>query len=244
MEASFTMENTSIIEQIYLQTHQSWHSILTELITPHQSKIVQLLASETDAQACVFPTPDQMFSAFKLPKDNVKVVIIGQDSYYSRAPNGMPLANGLCFSVPQECQKCPPSLKTIFNELHHEYGVRRTNTDLNDWVGQGVLLLNCAMTVREGKPGSHMKVWKPFTHELIKHLSMHHEHVVYILWGEFAKSFGDYIDKTKNMVLECRHPSGLAASKGPFVGNNHFMLSNQYLDSHGKTTINWLGGVI
>ena len=99
--------------------------------------------------------------------------------------------------------------------------------------------MNCALTVREGKAGSHMKIWKSFTENIIKHIALNHKNVVYILWGEFAKAFGKYVNKEDNLVLECRHPSGLAASKGPFVGNNHFKMANEYLVRCGKEEIIW-----
>lgn len=220
--------------------HESWCDIVKSLLEPHKDGIISLLEIDEVAGHHVFPSPEKRFKAFSFPMQELKVVIIGQDSYYSRAKNGLSLADGLCFSVPSECGKCPPSLKTIFNELYHEYGLKRTNTDLSDWAEQGVLMLNCALTVRENKPGSHMKVWKPFTQAFLQHLNTRHEHIVYILWGEFAKSFGSLVDKDKNKILECRHPSGLAASKGPFIGNNHFTLTNEYLVQHNKSPIKWV----
>jgi uracil-DNA glycosylase len=221
--------------------NSEWSPILQELIEPYNTKIDTFLNQKYENNHHIIPDRSQIFNAFRYcPISELKVVIIGQDCYYSRAKNGSMLANGLCFSVSQECNKCPPSLKTIFDELYYEYGERRTNTDLSDWAMQGVLLLNCALTVREGKAGSHMKIWKGFTEDIIKYITKEYHNVVYILWGEFAKSYAKYIDKNNNFILECRHPSGLAASKGPFVGNNHFKLTNKFLEEHGKEPIKWL----
>jgi uracil-DNA glycosylase len=229
------------IIQTLCSIHNDWIDILVPLIEPHIETIQKLIDENKKDMISVFPKQNDIFNAFKYcPFGNIKVVIIGQDCYYSRAKNGSILANGLCFSVNQECNKCPPSLKTIFDELYYEYGQRRVNTDLSDWAVQGVLLLNCALTVREGKAGSHMKEWKGFTQDVIEHITRECNNIVYILWGEFAKSYAKYINKNNNLVLECRHPSGLAASKGPFVGNNHFQLTNQYLQLHGKETIKWV----
>jgi uracil-DNA glycosylase len=230
----------TIIETL-CKINNDWIDILIPLIEPFSETIQKVIDDNKTDMISVFPKHNDIFNAFKYcPLSQLKVVIIGQDCYYSRAKNCSILANGLCFSVSQECNKCPPSLKTIFDELNYEYGERRTNTDLSDWATQGVLLLNCALTVREGKAGSHMKVWKGFTEDIIKYITKECHNVVYILWGEFAKSYAKYIDKNNNLVLECRHPSGLAASKGPFIGNFHFTLTNNYLLEYGKEPIKWV----
>lgn len=230
----------SIKEYIH-EIENDWNNILSSLIEPYYVCIDKQIDDDTQNSCCIFPEYKYIFNAFKYcPFNNIKVVIIGQDCYYSRTKNGSILANGLCFSVNPECNKCPPSLKTIFDELYDEYSERRVNTDLSDWALQGVLLLNCALTVREGKAGSHMKLWKGFTEDVIKYITRECNNIVYILWGEFSKSYSKYINKNNNLVLECRHPSGLAASKGPFVGNNHFRLANQYLEFHGKEPISWI----
>lgn len=230
----------SIKEYIH-HLENDWIDILLPLIDLYCEDIDKQVNDDATNLISIFPPKASIFNAFKYcPFNNIKVVIIGQDCYYSRAKNCSILANGLCFSVNSECNKCPPSLKTIFDELYFEYGERRVNTDLSDWALQGVLLLNCALTVREGKAGSHMKIWKGFTEDVIKYLTRECSNIVYILWGEFAKSYAKYINKNNNLVLECRHPSGLAARKGPFVGNNHFKLANQYLEVHGKETIQWV----
>lgn len=229
------------IKEELLAIQTTWRDVLVPFYDKYSDMIEQGIAADEQSGHCVFPNKNEVFNAFKwFNVGDLKVIIIGQDCYYSRAKNGKVLANGLCFSVSNDCLMCPPSLKTIFQELQHEYGgALRTNTDLSDWASQGVLLLNCALTVREGKAGSHMKLWKGFTEAVIKHIAENHKAVVYILWGEFAKSYAKYIDKAENLVLECRHPSGLAASKGPFVGNNHFNMANEYLVSTGKQAIVW-----
>lgn len=230
----------TIINNLY-NINNDWIDVLLPIINPYYENIDKLINDDTQSLNCIFPNQKDIFNAFKYcPFHNIKVVIIGQDCYYSRAKNGSILANGLCFSVSKECNKCPPSLKTILDELEYEYGERRINTDLTDWALQGVLLLNCALTVREGKAGSHMKAWKGFTEDVIKYVTKECNNIVYILWGEFAKSYAKYINKNNNLILECRHPSGLAASKGPFVGNNHFKLTNEYLENHGKEIIQWI----
>lgn len=219
----------------------NWKDLLIPCWDLYRSMVENGIIEDEQHGHNVLPSKEKIFNAFNhFNVEDLKVVIIGQDCYYSRSKNGKVLANGLCFSVSEECKVCPPSLKTIFKELQHEYrGDLRKQTDLSDWAAQGVLLLNCALTVREGKAGSHMKLWKGFTEDVIKHITLNQKNIVYILWGEWAKSYAKYVDKENNLVLECRHPSGLAASKGPFVGNNHFKLTNDYLESCGKESIKW-----
>lgn len=229
------------LDQDFSQITTTWKGVLTTYWDAYKPQVEKGIALDEEQGHSVFPCKDMIFNAFKhFDVEDLKVVIIGQDCYYSRSKNGNVLANGLCFSVSQDCHKCPPSLKTIFQELQHEYGGElRKATDLSDWASQGVLLLNCALTVREGKAGSHMKLWKGFTEDVIKHIALNQKNIVYIMWGEWAKAYTKYIDKENNLVLECRHPSGLAASKGPFIGNNHFKMANEYLVSVGKDAIKW-----
>jgi uracil-DNA glycosylase len=228
---------------IYDTCPTDWSKLLIECIAPFQSSINNLLHSETSNKHEVFPQVGDIFKSFaQFDRKDLKVVILGQDAYHTKAKNGVPLANGLCFSVQNDCGKCPPSLTTIFKELEHEFGVKRTNTDLEDWAAQGVLLLNCALTVRSGQPNSHIKVWKPFTEAVVRRIASEQHGIVYILWGEFAKSYVQLadIDETTNYVLTSRHPSPLAMNKGPFVGNMHFKRANEYLEIIGKCSIKWV----
>ena len=115
----------------------------------------------------------------------------------------------------------------------------RKNGDLTDWAKNGVLLLNTALTVRENCAGSHLKIWKPFSWDLIRILSQKVKNVVYILWGSHAHSYSELIDSENNLILKHSHPSPL--SRRPFVGNNHFKLANEYLYEHKNIAINWSG---
>jgi uracil-DNA glycosylase len=234
-----------ITQLIHDTCHTDWRPLLLECIEPYTYSINDLLQKEQEGEHEVFPNVNDILKSFsKFDRKDLKVVILGQDAYHNKSKTGIPFANGMCFSVPQECGKCPPSLVTIFKEIEHEYGIKRTNTDLEDWATQGVLLLNCALTVKSGQPNSHMKVWKPFTEALVKRIAAEQEGIVYILWGEFAKSYVqianiDESDK-KNLVLTARHPSPLAMSKGSFVGNMHFKQANEYLERQGKIVIQWI----
>lgn len=182
----------------------------------------------------VVPPPHLIFRAFNMfHQQSLKVCIIGMDPYIHKGE-----AMGLSFSVPKGT-KCPPSLRNIFKELEDEYGMSRKNTDLTDWARQGVLLLNTALTTLESKSGHHMKLWKDFTHDVIKYIASNFEGIVYMLWGAHAQAFEHLIDPERNLVLKHSHPSPL--SRKTFVGNGHFKMCNAYFAKEGFPEIDWFG---
>ena len=187
--------------------------------------------------APVYPPPKNIFRAFDLcPFEEVKVVVLGQDPYH-----GPGQANGLCFAVGEEV-KLPPSLQNIYKEIEQEFGepMRNRSGDLSRWATQGVLLLNATLTVRAHAAGSHQgKGWEEFTDAAVRALSAEREHLVFMLWGNYAKAKGAHIDRTKHLVLEAAHPSPFSAYRG-FFGCNHFKKANEYLVAHGKPPIDWL----
>lgn len=186
--------------------------------------------------ATVYPPPKFIFRAFELtPFNQVKVVILGQDPYH-----GPGQANGLSFAV-AEGMRNPPSLQNIYKELESDLGepLKNPSGDLSRWAEQGVLLLNATLTVRGGAAGSHQnKGWEQFTDAVIRVLSEKREHLVFILWGNYAKQKGAHIDRTKHLVIESPHPSPFAAHGG-FFGSKPFSKTNAYLASHGLAPINW-----
>lgn len=184
----------------------------------------------------VFPEPKNLFKAFDLtPFSRVKVVLLGQDPYH-----GDGQATGLSFSVPQGAP-LPPSLKNIYKEIEDDMCIKKeyTSGDLTSWATQGVLLLNAILSVRAHVPASHQKKgWEEFTDEVLKTLSDKKEGVVFILWGNFARSKKHLIDTSKHLVLESSHPSPLSAYSG-FFGCKHFSRCNEYLLNHGSSKILW-----
>jgi uracil-DNA glycosylase len=209
----------------------SWSPILVELCEKHDN--IHKVFDDTNLQ--ILPKPDQIFNAFKFfDIENTNVVNIGQDPYATPGD-----AMGLAFSVNSYERRMPPSLLNIFKEINNEYDFMRTDRNLTDWAESGVLLLNTALTVKEYCPGSHLKIWQPFTQDLINILSKKVKNIVYILWGAHAQSYEDLLDSENNLILKHSHPSPL--SRKPFVGNNHFKLANDYLIKYNKTPINWSG---
>ena len=182
----------------------------------------------------IFPPGNLIFNAYdKLAPEDVKVVILGQDPYHNPGE-----AKGLSFSVPVGV-KIPPSLKNIYKELASDIGCTMPNHgDLTQWADQGVFLLNAFLTVEKNNAGSHRNIgWHYFTDATIKYLSDHYEHLVFMLWGNFAKNKKILIDDTKHLILEAAHPSPLAGNA--FQGCKHFSRANEYLSTKGKSVIDW-----
>jgi len=190
---------------------------------------------EKSWQRVLYPPPKEILSAFNVcPFDQVKVVILGQDPYH-----GAHQANGLAFSVRSDIA-IPPSLQNIYKEIHTDIGVPiPKNGDLSGWARQGVLLLNATLTVRAGSPGSHQnKGWEEFTSAAVQELSDNRDHLVFLLWGSYAKQKGEIIDRSKHLVLVAPHPSPFSADRG-FFGCKHFSQANAYLAKQGIKPIVW-----
>ena len=218
-----------------VRIEESWKSALAgEFGKPYFAGLVRFLREEKAAGVKIFPPGSQIFRAFELtPVSQVKVVILGQDPYH-----GLGQAHGLSFSVPDGIP-APPSLKNIFKEIETDFGIRMSGyPNLEKWARQGVLLLNAVLTVRSGEAASHSKIgWQEFTDAVIKYISDNCEGVVFMLWGNFARTKRDLIDTSRHHVLEAAHPSPLA--RGAFFGCRHFSQANNLLMASGKTPIDW-----
>lgn len=209
--------------------------LLPEFDKAYFQYIRAFLKTEKLAGKRIYPPGSKIFNAYNLtPFPDVKVVILGQDPYH-----GAGQAHGLCFSVPDGV-KPPPSLVNIFKELNRDVQCEiPVSGNLERWAGQGVFLLNSILTVEADIAASHSKIgWQYFTDETIKQLSMHKEHLVFMLWGKFAQQKKELIDGSKHLILEAAHPSPFSADKG-FFGCGHFSKANAYLVSHGITPVNW-----
>lgn len=221
---------------MHLNISESWKPLLkTEFEKPYFEVLMKYVKQEYAENSC-FPAPEQIFEAFNLcAYEDLKVVIIGQDPYHGEGQ-----AHGLCFSV-NEGIKHPPSLKNIFKEIESDLSVPYpTSGNLAHWAKQGVLLLNATLTVKSKNAGSHQnKGWEQFTDALISIISEKKEHVVFLLWGDYAKKKGKKIDQNKHCVLNCGHPSPLSANRGYWFGNKHFSKTNNYLKNSNLSLIKW-----
>lgn len=214
----------------------SWKvQLADELSQPYFAALAESVRREYAAGPC-YPPGRLVFNAFNLcPFHAVKVVIIGQDPYHEPGQ-----AMGLSFSVPQGVPM-PPSLVNIFKEIQTDMGTPMPpNGDLTRWAEQGVLLLNATLTVRAHMANSHRALgWGRFTDAAIKALNAHRNHLVFILWGGYARSKATLIDGSRHLVLQSVHPSPLSANRGGWFGNHHFSRCNEYLKAHGNTPIAW-----
>lgn len=200
--------------------------------TQNLDEIMEMLDASKET---IYPSPEDMFKVFELKPQDINVVILGQDPYYNPGQ-----AMGLAFSVNPDV-KTPKSLINIFKELKSDLGVERTNPDLSDWHKQGVFLLNTALSVPQKEPNKHKKYWKNFTNDLLQYLTKINPNIVYIMWGNNAKTFGQKIEKqlnSKKLIHYAPHPSPLSAYQG-FFNSKPFSWTNQKLKELEITEIKW-----
>ena len=212
----------------------SWDEILKdEFKKSYFKELVKFLNNENKTKT-IFPKSEDLFRAFKLTDyKDVNVVILGQDPYH-----GDKEANGLCFSVNHGVQT-PPSLQNIFKELKSDLGITRTDTDLSDWAKEGVLLLNTVLTVEKDKAFSHRgKGWEEFTDKIIEKLNEREDPIVFVLWGNAARSKKSLLTNKIHMIVESAHPSPLSYNKG-FKDSRPFSKINNMLKSVNKKEIKW-----
>lgn len=214
----------------------TWKSALAaEVKKDYYQQILTQLAQESSNGILIFPPKELVFQAYSLtPFSEIKVVILGQDPYHNDGQ-----AHGLSFSVPQGI-KPPPSLKNIFQELRNDCGIQEPpHGNLTAWATQGVFLLNSILTVRAHEPASHQHLgWQQLTDASISAISQHLNHVVFMLWGNFAQQKESLIDASKHCILKAPHPSPFSVYRG-FYGCKHFSQANEYLKAHSKQEIDW-----
>ncbi len=217
-----------------VQLEKSWLTVLKdEFEKDYMKRLKNFLLSEKENGQIIYPPSDQIFAALDFtPFDKVKVVVIGQDPYH-----GASQAHGLSFSVNKGID-IPPSLRNIYKELVSDVGITMPSHGfLKHWADQGVLLLNATLTVRANEAGSHQKKgWEYFTDEIIRQLSSRRKDLVFLLWGNFAKSKKALINGHK--ILEAAHPSPLSAHNG-FFNCKHFSQTNAFLVEKGMNPIDW-----
>ena len=210
-----------------------WDKVLKNIYDGEYFKLLLLRVQNEYKNKVIFPPKHEVFNAFRLtPFANVKVVIVGQDPYH-----GVGEANGLSFSV-KDGVKLPPSLKNIYKELYDDLGVPiRTSGDLSSWARQGVLMLNSTLTVEKDNANSHSNIgWQQFTDDVIRLIDNNKRDVVFILWGNYARSKKALIKN--NYIIESAHPSPFSAYNG-FFGSKPFSKCNNYLKSKGLEEIKW-----
>ena len=218
-----------------------WHPVIRDILRNNSNAkqtLVNKLKKDYEADKKIYPNFDITFACFNFFNiDKLKVVILGQDPYHT--PNK---AMGLSFSVPSTESIIPPSLKNIFKEIINDIDntyESPSNGDLTKWAEQGVLLLNCALSVVQSKPNSHKNEWEFFSEAIIKYISDNCSNCVFLLWGTYAKNRKRLINCDSHYVLEAPHPSPFSAHTG-FFGCKHFSKTNAFLKEKNIEEINWL----
>ena len=219
------------------KTPKTWNEFFKKLQNEEFClKLNDFLNKEYRDYTC-YPPRELLFNAFRLtPLDKVKVVIIGQDPYHEPGQ-----AMGLSFSVPEGI-KVPPSLINIYKEIAQEYDCKMdfSSGDLTYLANQGVLLLNSILSVRAHQALSHnIEEYRQFLAAVLEILDKQTTPMVFLLWGGPARKLKGYLHNPSHLILECIHPSPLAANHGGWFGNNHFKKANQYLHDNGVKEINW-----
>jgi uracil-DNA glycosylase len=217
----------------------SWRAALAQVLaTPKSRALGGFLQAEETAGKHIYPPRGSRLTALALtPLDAVKVVILGQDPYH-----GPGQAHGLCFSV-QDGVRTPPSLVNIYKELHTDLGLPIPNHgNLSNWARQGVLLLNAALTVEDGKPAAHQgKGWEEITDAVVAAVAAKAEPCVFLLWGSHARKKALSVPglmQSHHLVLTAPHPSPLSAHSG-FLGCRHFSQANAFLAAKGRGAVDW-----
>ncbi|TKX33011.1 uracil-DNA glycosylase [Campylobacter aviculae] len=228
------MQETTIkLENIKMK--EDWKDFLKEEFTkPYFLEIKKKYIYALENKKTIYPPANLTFNAFNLTSlKDLKIIILGQDPYHQPKQ-----AMGLSFSVPCEVA-IPPSLLNIYKELKTDLNIEPCkHGNLSSWAEQGVLLLNSILSVEAGKPASHSSWgWQKFTDAVISKLSLEKSGLIFLLWGNFAKSKKNLIDEKKHFILEAAHPSPLARTG--FLGCKHFSKANEILKNLGKNPINW-----
>lgn len=215
-------------------TNNYWDIVLKEEYEKNYFKNIAMFINKEYKEKIVYPPKRDILRALKLTDYNdVKVVILGQDPYHGKNE-----ANGLSFSV-NEGIKLPPSLKNIYKELYDDLGITKTTGDLTSWANQGVLLLNSVLTVLKDTPTSHSKIgWQEYTDAIIKKLNEREKPIVFILWGNYARSKKNLITNKRHYIIESPHPSPFSANSG-FFGSRPFSKTNEFLKKNNIKEIEW-----
>lgn len=213
---------------------KTWSEKLSNRFSQEYKKDLFTWLEQEYATKTIFPPKEKIFNALNyVPINKVKVVIIGQDPYHTYGQ-----ADGLAFSCHNGTPQ--PSLRNIFKEINDDLGITMSgSTDLTPWAEQGVLLLNTSLTVIEHQPASHSnEKWHTFTKEVVKILNELNQPIVFMLWGNHAKSFLPLLNNPNHLILQSAHPSPFSAYNG-FFGCKHFSKCNEFLTKNNIPQINW-----
>ena len=213
------------------QMHPTWQEWLIQE-KPLLEAIEQKVLSDE-----IVPEANKVMAAFASDPKKIKVILLGQDPYPTPGD-----AIGLAFAM-NPARKTPRSLTNIAKELEADLGLTPASegiVDISAWSGQGVMLLNRALTTKSGTSGAHLDKsygWQEFTLRAITRILENHE-VVLMLWGKSAQSVKAELGGLEVISIESAHPSPLSARNG-FFGSSPFSRTNSALESLGLEPIDW-----
>lgn len=210
---------------LFDQLHDEWQKVLSDY-----RPLVSIIDSLIDKSE-VTPAYENIFTAYQLPPNAIKVAIFGQDPYPTPG-----YAHGLAFSVSANTKPLPASLKNIFKELESDCGVKvASNGNLQRWADQGVFLLNQILTTRPTQSLAHEDFgWQEFTAATARVVGK--SGAIGIFWGSKAQHLAQYFDPA--LSISSAHPSPLSAYRG-FFGSKPFSMANEMLRAQGKSEISW-----
>lgn len=217
----------------------SWYEPFLHLFEhKNMTELMSTLYSEYHKEdKTIYPNPKLIFRIFKeCSYDNLKVVILGQDPYSDNSFTGIAFAN-----EGKEPPQYSPSLKKIQERISIDFHNNKSedfDPTLLTWAKQGVLLLNSALTVEKGKPGSHAKLWKGFMNNFLKTLSEKKSNIFYCFWGKVSENFSKNICKSDNFLLTCTHPA-YACYRHIVWECDNFQVINKKLEEHDEKPIKW-----
>lgn len=234
-------EHWSIVDIVQQCQPPSWEKPFLSA-GPELQRISKILQTEEATHGPFFPRKEHIFRAFTMcPLPSVKVVIVGQDPYPSVQPNGLPVAQGMSFSIPKNV-RLTASLRNIYAELKRSIPefIIPQHGDLSQWATQGVLLLNSTLTVRAGDyKHIHTGLWDSFIRKILKAINEINPNTIYMLWGKPAQNIKKLMSG-KYIAWDAYHPSSQASNRGyNFVGCDHFVNANRILTHFGTEPIDW-----
>lgn len=184
------------------------------------------------------PEYKDIFKVFKVtPYKDLRCLWLLQDPYPQQG-----IATGVALGNKKDVKELSPSLEVVKDavinfEIPHNFIT--FDPTLEEWSKQGILLLNTALTVQLNKPGSHSVYWRQFIAKLLQNISMDNPGLIYVLWGNSAKSFEHNINKvTAGKIIKMQHPSYYARTNTK-IPYSFFTELTRFIKYHFDYDMEW-----
>ena len=244
------MNDSIFLDDLYSAIHPSWNQFLTVEIR----EILTLISGQVDLTSFT-PPPERVLHFLTRDLSTAKVVIIGQDPYPQQG-----VASGRAFEVStlkdwnQTFRNV--SLKNIIRSVYYattgnlltykqiisltenylftdKFKIAPPHQLFKSWERQGVLLLNTSFTCHIGQPGSHAKIWQPFSSMLLEYINESNPNLIWFLWGKHAQEATQHISITNKFISH--HPMICQP------GENDFLFGKENCFKMTADKINWTG---